>query len=196
LITLKKSDMEYSEEKSQRMERLLESKSFAQLNAEEKEFVLREAGSEREYNLLRKVSTALVAEKADLSPDPQSLRRLLLTMKNLKPAPWYEGVLTYKVPAYAVVLMITLFLALWLTPEKRSTAKPENIAAMVKTDTLFVSQPPDTVFVEKIIVRYRNVPPSEEDYTLVKNEVTDDVLPEGVSMKEKEELESLLVSGS
>jgi hypothetical protein len=187
--------MEYSEEKSQRMERLLESKSFAQLNAEEKEFVLREAGSEREYNLLRKVSSALVAEKADLSPDPQTLRKLLLTMKNMKPASWYEAVLTYKVPAYAVVLMITLFLVLWLMPGKSSTTKIENIAAM-KTDTLFVSQPPDTVFVEKIVVKYRNVPAPVDDYTIVKNVSTDDVLPEGVSMKEKEELESLLVSGS
>jgi hypothetical protein len=117
-------------------------------------------------------------------------------MKNMKPAPWYETVLTYKVPAYAVVLMITLVLVVLLAPKKRIAGKLENIAAAVKTDTLFVSQPPDTVFVEKIIVRYRNVPSSEEDYTIVKNELTDDVLPEGVSMKEKEELESLLVSGS
>ena len=188
--------MEYSEEKSQRMERLLESKSFAQLNVEEKEFVLREAGSEREYNLLRKVGPALVAEKADLSPDPQTLRRLQLTMQNMKPAPWYEALLTYKVPAYAVVLIIALFLALWLVPKNRTTGKHENIASAVKTDTLFVSQPPDTVFVEKIVVKYRIVPAPAEDYTIVKNVSTDDVLPEGVSMKEKEELESLLVSGS
>jgi hypothetical protein len=188
--------MEYSEEKSQRMERLLESKSFAQLNAEEKEFVLREAGSEGEYNLLRKISTALVAEKADLSPDPQTLRRLQRSMSDMRGISWYEAALTYKVPAYAVVLIMLLFAALWLTPKKIGAVEPKNFATVVRTDTLFLSRPPDTVFIEKVIVKYRHAETPAEDYTIVKNVSTEDALPEGVTMKDKEELESLLVSGS
>ena len=68
--------MESNSENSWRIEALLESKAFGELTAEEKEFVLKELGSEEQYHVLRKIGAALVAEKADLSPDPRVLTKL------------------------------------------------------------------------------------------------------------------------
>jgi hypothetical protein len=178
------------------MEELLETKSFEELNEVEKTFVLREIGSEEQYKMLRKVSVALVTN-ADLSADPDILFNLQKKLKNTKPTFHWSSVLNYRMPAYlAVILVGVCAIIFWLsfTPEKTNS----HIAS-VKIDTVFIFRPADTIIVEKVF--YRQRPPKEQspsqNFSVVKNVVAQEGdRVEGVSMKEKEELENLLVSGS
>jgi hypothetical protein len=179
------------------MEELLELKSFAELTEDEREFVLHELGSAQEYDALRKISAALVADKADLSPDPRVLRNLKSRM-NKGQETWYRQVLTYKVPAYAVVIFFTVAgSALMFVRDDQSVPAADTITK-IKTDTLYLAAPSDTIFVDRVIVKYAPAEKNDApDYSLVKNiSPLPNKASQGVNMKEKEELERFLVSGS
>jgi hypothetical protein len=100
-------------------------------------------------------------------------------------------------PAYAVVAMIALtILIMWLgkqaDPNVQLALKPS-----VQRDTVFLPSTPDTVFVTKVIYRYKNHAAKTPMITVVKNtDRTETTSGVGVNMKEKEELDNLLVSGS
>jgi hypothetical protein len=195
---MKKYNMEYNNETGARMEELLETKSFDELTSSEKEFVLEQLRSEDKYNTLRKISAALVADTAGLSPDPRILGDLKKALdRKRKSTSIFRQVLGFKVPAYAVGMLL-LFIAwfIGLNAPQRMSKPPEKSVAM--NDTIFVKSASDTVFVERVIVKYLE-PKAQapSDFSLVKQEVADhQKTSPGVNMKEKEELESLLVTGS
>ena len=190
--------MESNSDNSWRMEALLESKAFDELTGEEREFVLKELGSEEQYHVLRKISAALVAEKADLSPDPRVLTRLRGELKKNAPVPWFRQVIDYRVPAYLMIAPIVLIALgiLWLNGNDDDAIRGETITT-IQRDTLYVVTPADTIFVDRVVVKYLKPQRSEDaDYSLVRNNPEEANASEGVNMKEKEELERFLVSGS
>jgi hypothetical protein len=190
--------MEYNNAKQQKLEELLESKTFAELDEQERGFVLRELGSEEEYSTLRKISEALVTDKADLSPDPRILRRLRMEMKHVPTDETFlSRILNYSLPVYAVVILGILAAMAWLAIDSENPTTVIQPITQIRTDTVYVTAKPDTVYLEKIVVKY--VQPSEaETYSVVRNvsNADDSDSNEGVNMKEKEELERFLVSGS
>jgi hypothetical protein len=182
-----------------RMERLLESKTFQQLNDEERTLVLKALGSEEQYNAMRRVTLALITSKVDLSPDPQTLQSLENKMDQEKKNSW-SNILTFRVPAYAALLLtgvVAALVTLILSPrEKLST----RIVEVVKRDTVIVTRVDiDTVYRDRFIYkRVQQEFPADKNYLRVVKKITiDEAEPEtGVSMKDKQELETLLVSGS
>lgn len=184
-------------EKEQKLERLLDEKSFDQLTHEEREMVLQEFGSEEQYRLARKIGQALVKLKTGLSPDPWVLASLKdQTKLRRRPSVW-TNFFQAQVPAYVMAgaCLIIVFLAWWLRP----VATPPSIAVRMVRDTVYLTTTPDTVYRRKIVYRYRyryiNVAapsPTSSDPGVVEPVATS----AGVTMKDKEELEKLLVSGS
>jgi hypothetical protein len=189
--------MEYNNENARRIEDLLESRSFYELTIEEKEFILKELGSEEVYASLRKISKALVADKADLSPDPRILARLHGQMKESQQKHgWFWDVVSYRLPAYVVAPSILLMAAIvYFLPDRQPRVEREPVY-LTRVDTVYMKSQRDTVVVERVVVKYQPAPEQKViDYAVVGN-VTDSDKSEGVSMKDKEELESFLVSGS
>lgn len=193
--------MEYSNHNASKIEDLLVSKSFAELTATEKSFVLKELGSEEEYNSLRKVSSALVTDKSDLSPDPRtldSLQRELRAMRTKES--WVSRFITWQIPGYSLVPVVIIFLVVALN-RSETTKEPSAPLPILtsRVDTVFIKTPLDTVFVERVVVKYRREDAADKPaggYSIVRNATEQKIKEEGVSMKDKEELESLLVSGS
>lgn len=184
-------------EKEQKLERLLDEKSFDQLTREEKEVVLQEFGSEEQYRLARKIGPALVKLKTGLSPDPWILASLQDQVKiRQRPSRW-TSFFQAQVPAYVMAgaCLVIVVVMWWLKPVPASTP----VAVRTVRDTVYLATVPDTVYRRKIIFRYRyryiNV--ATPATTPLDTRMVEPVAgSEGVTMKDKEELEKLLVSGS
>ncbi len=90
------------------LERLLSTKTFAQLSDEECDFVLKKLGSEEQYNAMRRVTLALITSKVDLSPDPDILPSLKKKMADTRERSGLSlmGLFSFNVPAYASLLLI------------------------------------------------------------------------------------------
>jgi hypothetical protein len=180
------------------LDELLERKSYNELSLSEKERVLKEIGSEEQYKVLRKVSQALVTYKADLSPDPQTIEALKVQLaRRHRKENVLQRVIGYYLPGYAAAAMIVIaVISTWyVTSLTKSEPARSGPVTLVRSDTVYVLEKPDTVFVERVIYRDRVLPP-RETYQVVKSPTQERESGSGVSMKEKEELENLLVSGS
>ncbi len=183
-----KSDVE-------RIEHLLSTKGWEDLSTEEKEFAIQELGSEEQYALMRKIGQTLVSERPNLSPDPKILAHLHAELNELHPSLW-KRVLQWRVPGYAMVIPLVAFVViLYRWPSKDTQADLRGSAIIRETDTVYISKAPDTVYIERTEVRYVRQQPVTPVYTVVKTDESPKG-SDGVSMKENEELEKLLVSGS
>jgi hypothetical protein len=82
-----------------------------------------------------------------------------------------------------------------LKPVKDDDGNTSNVSPA--RDTLYLTQAPDTIFIERPVIRYieRNVVPASAAFEIVKSQAPKETSG-GVNMKENEELEKLLVSGS
>jgi hypothetical protein len=185
----------------ERIEDLLQQKDYWQLTDAEKDIVIEILGSEEQYQLMRKVNEALVANRTDLSPDPAIRNRLQSLTRTRATQSAFATILTFKVPAYAMVLVaIFAFVVAAMINDGTSEDQRQasNVSASARTrvvDTLYVR---DTLYVDRIVVRYkqREAPKESHSYRVVNTEVREEKPEEGVNMKEQEELETLLVSGS
>jgi hypothetical protein len=191
--------MEHGNENIERLEALLAQKDFNDLSVEDRSFVVKELGSEEQYNAMRKISLALVMHRADLTPDPGTLPRLKDALKQRRnPADIFASLFLKPVPSFVVIILVfvsglALVLAASRPPAQVGVTRVET---HVLTDTVFLSVKPDTVIVQKVVYKY--LPPRvSEPVKIVKAlQPERDASPDGVNMKEKEELESFLVSGS
>lgn len=190
--------MEADDLKTRQLHDLVETKPFEALDPSERALVLRELGSEREYNILRKISLALVSEKAGLSPDPRTLTTLKKRM-NSRTKSAAVSIFSYPVPAYAMAVVAILLVAgFYVLSNATSVERKVETVAHVRIDTVFIPSVPDTVFVDRVVVKYITAPAAPaDDFSLVKNlKDQESKTTTGVSMKDKEELEDFLVSGS
>ncbi len=172
-----------------KLEKLMEEKAFSQLSVAEKEWVLRFVESDEEYDSIRSVDLLLNSIGTEtLTPDPTIISRLK-TRGNRRS--WIHSIFAAKVPAWAfAAFLIGVFGAWYVLPHQ--PVQPQIVERItVKTDTLIVVRP-DTVIVRKVIYRERPANP----FVQVRSGIEQTPLPEGSTMKEKEELQTLLVSGT
>jgi hypothetical protein len=90
---------------------------------------------------------------------------------------------------YAVAAIVFGFSGWWLGQSEKPMSITKTEQVLVR-DTIFVATKPDTVVREKIIYRDRPV------ILTTTNPQNETPITKGVSMKEKEELDKLLVSGT
>ena len=187
-------------EEEERMERLLSETTFERLAVEEREWVIRMLGSEEKFSALQKVEHALSGPelRSNLEPEKRvldSLKRTMQSKSQNEPA-WYSF-LSMKVPAYVTALLVIFSsgVAGWIT---KNSQTPKIIAGetIIKSDTVYVSKI-DTVFRERVIYRQASTAPlSINEMQTARALEKAAPVSTGVSMKDKEELNKLLVSGS
>jgi len=159
--------------------------------------VLQEFGSEEQYRLARKIGQALVKLKTGLSPDPWILASLQDQVKARQRPSLWTSFFQAQVPAYVMAgaCLAIVVILWWLKP----VPAPPSVAVRTVRDTVYLATAPDTVYRRKIIYRYRYryitvaAPSTPTPDTRLAEPMAGS---EGVSMKDKEELEKLLVSGS
>ncbi len=178
-----------------RFEQLLKQCSFKSLNEEERSFVFQFISSEEEYESLRSAEIELKKffdAKVDLNPRKETLLRIKQSRAE-KIIPTQSFWLRPTVPAYAMaLLMIVVGVAGWWSGAKFGSEEVLVEKIVPRIDTIRIASKPDTIIKEKIIY----VP--SQPITLVVNQAKENetVTAKGVNMKDKEELERLLVSGS
>lgn len=178
-----------------RIENLLQTKTFIELTSEEKIWVSQWIGSELEYENLRKSETKIkqyFLKSESVAPNPDGLNQLKarLTLKQAQSLNWWQA----KVPAWSTLLVAGCFGvgAWWLTSSSDKVITQQQLTSVVY-DTVYVTTKPDTIFIQQVVYRERPVLLTKSIKQL---ESKNSVPSSGINMKEKEELENLLVSGS
>ena len=182
-----------------RFEQLLQQHSFKDLSAEELQLVMGFVKSEEEYESLRQAEMQLNAnllKQTALSPAANVWKRIKRSRaESSAKSPQYFWV-NAPVPAYATfLLLIGVGVLGWYAGSNYSPSKVLVNQIQPRVDTVFIASKPDTVVREKIIYLNRQVMPPSVIQASVKHQ-HDNPTVKGVTMKEKEELEKLLVSGS
>ena len=184
-------------EREEKLEKLLASKTFDALTPDERRLVLEEIGSEEEYLAMQRVSYALDEITDKVAPDREIIGSLQRRMGRNPSRSILPALLGAKLPAYATVLLIILFssLAWWIGGNRFSEPR---IVERVKPVTVYVERI-DTFYRERIIYREvkRAIPPGQKNLEVADATQDEKAVKEvGISMKERQELEMLLVSGS
>jgi hypothetical protein len=181
----------------ERLDALMKVKSFQALTEDERSFVIQELGSEKHYTAMRKVSLALITSRAELSPDPSTIAALQSRMADQQQERAAVTIWSWKMPAYATALIVVLTstISWWIgsSQQKQGT----QIVETVHRDTVFLASKPDTLYRERIV--YRTIIKHKEEkerIQLAKTVESFQAKEVGINMKEKQDLELLLVSGS
>lgn len=183
------------------IERLLREKSFPMLTPAEREIVLLAFDSEEEYEAVRKIELSIQsgAHQSKLEPSPETMHAL--TQRMSRPVFGWRFIFQLKVPAYAAVaaVLISCLIVYFVSTGERKVqllnTPVTEIAAVNSLDTVYITKV-DTVVRERIVYRSLNMVSTPK---LTNVEVLVPVkqsVGSGVNMKEKEELNKLLVSGS
>jgi len=186
-------------EKYEKLEQLLQQYSYKELSAEDKQVVQQFVHSEEAYESLRHAAQQLDAHfgKLELTPGPQVWRRIKKTWEedsaHVRSNHWVKTPLPANV---AVLLLIGVGSLCWIGGSRYTSTNQISVRpAAPQADTVYIATKPDTVVRERVIYVERK---SQFARTLpVANTVLQDhPASKGINMKEKEELEKLLVSGS
>jgi hypothetical protein len=180
-----------------KLERLLQDKNFAALTTEEKTWVSQWIESEIEYENIRRSESKIrqhFINTAEFIPEANGLNELKATLRKRtnQSMNWWQ----VKVPAWSTVLVALCFGVggWWLTSlRNQPITQPQEVLSTIVYDTVYVATKPDTVFVQQVIYKEHPVLLTKS----VKQVDNKSKAPSnGINMKEKEELENLLVSGS
>ena len=178
-----------------RFEQLLKQRSFKNLDEEEKNFVFQFIRSEEEYESLRNAEVELKTffeRKPELVPRKETLLKIKQSRAQMTTSPqsfWLRPA----VPAYTMVLlMLGVGVLGWWSGTRIGSEKVLVEKIVPRVDTIRIESKPDTIVKEKIIY-LPSQPVTIVSHQPEKNET---VTAKGVNMKDKEELERLLVSGS
>jgi len=186
-------------EKEDYIDRLIATKQFSELTSEELAFVMREVGSEEQYVALQKVHSVLNSSSSTHLTPRVSTQQLLqdrFSQQYARHSLWRSLAFT-TIPAYAVILLLSsgVFLT-WMLTTVMQPVKTRTVTMISKKDTVRIEMKADTVFINRIVYKYRRAKVSPV-YNFVQARhfeiKTDSTL--SVSMKEKEELDNLLVTG-
>jgi hypothetical protein len=187
-------------EEIERLEKLLQCYSYSELSATDKEEIQEFVSSEEEYEALRETNKQLffnAEHKLDFVPSPAILKKIKISNRAMRKPLGSKAWLQSPIPSYAT-LMIAIFigsLAWW----GGSQWNPKLVSVekfKLKVDTVYLASKPDTIVREKIIYVKVKVSTDQVMKASVERNLQDAVVTRGVSMKEKEELGKLLVSGS
>ncbi len=178
-----------------RFEQLLKQRSFISLNDEERNFVFQFIGSEQEYESLRMAEVELkrfIEMKTDLHPRKETWRKIKQSRaeKIISVKPFW---LRPSVPGYAVALLI-IFVGVmgWWSGARFGSEKTIVEKIVPRIDTIRIATTPDTVIKDRIIY----LPITSPKLVSAESPRSERLENKGVNMKDKEELEGLLVSGS
>lgn len=181
------------------IEKLLQSRSYQELTAAEREFVNTVIDSEEEYEEMRKVNFSLneikhqspVFQSSDVWRKIKSTRHATRTVLAY---PWY----TKPIPSYAAAAIVILVSSIAWFFGSMSHQPLIVEKTTIHTDTVFLTAKPDTIVREKIVYRTIVEQVKENQPLVNQTNSTDKTISaqKGVTMLEKEELGKLLVSGS
>jgi hypothetical protein len=183
----------------EKFEQLMQSKPYAELNHEEKEWVSQWVESSDEYEMLRKSETKIRQYFLDNQVNPPAsttLAQLTMHLKR-KPGKQHAGLWWQFKPSLSAWSMAILFgsVGWWIGQSTNSNiAKAEALRSPIVLDTIYIASQPDTVFREKVIYRDRPVILTRRSNDIESSKKSTE--SNGINMKEKEELEKLLVSGT
>ncbi len=180
-----------------KLEHLLQDKSFAALTTEEKTWVSQWIESEAEYENIRRSEARIrqhFINTSEFIPEPVGLNELKANLRKRtnQSVNWWQ----VKVPAWSTLLIALCFGAggWWMTLVRDQPIRQSHeVLTSIVYDTVFVAAKPDTVFVQKVVYKER---PALLSKSIKQIESKGLVPSNGINMKEKEELENLLVSGS
>jgi hypothetical protein len=178
----------------EKIERLLQSKNWSELTEDEKALVSQMIGGEEMFASMKKVDTALAAlPKYEIRASHKIQSALQQSMRKKHASnSFFAEIFAFRVPAYAsAIIAVILSAGIWLL----LPAKEKNtITYVTKTerDTVFVTSKPDTILVTKVLYLARQE--KKEIQSIEKQEAP--TVAASVTMKEKEYLDNLLVSGS
>lgn len=126
----------------------------------------------------------MLKEKSDVTPRPSTI--LMLHEKLGERKSVIRQMLAVKIPVWAAAAVVAIAMLMTMLLVSGNSGEPKVVEKfIVKNDTLFVTRT-DTVKIEKVIYRDRG---PAKIIQVRKND-------SGSSMKDKEELQELLVSGS
>lgn len=176
-----------------RFEALLKQHAYEALSQQEKEWVKQFVASQEEYESMRKAGQSLELHFSPTSPTAADHAVLASLQKRFHLRNEPQAQRKWSVPAWAA--MLALFVvggSSWYAGMATGPREVYVDRIVSKTDTVLVASRPDTVVIERVV--YRNVPMlmpvSVRQPAPARNPVT-----KGINMKDKEELEKLLVSG-
>ena len=180
----------------EKLEDLVSTKLFANLSEEEKQFVLNALGSEEQFNTLQRIHASLLDHPVGSSVEPAPNVLIALKRKlreTIKESLLLPAILQFKIPAYAALILAVLVgFVTAMVSNGSSVKKPMATVPKVERDTVYVTNT-DTVYRERLLIKYVRVPAPLEPERVTASSKSDKIL--GVSMKDKEELDRLLVSG-
>lgn len=173
-------------------EKLISEKQYSELSVQEQQLVSQFVGSEQEYAQLR--DSGLEMKKwfveNPVQASDNTLGELKRELKRVHQP--YVGYSRWKVAIGYGIVAILFAVGGWWSGQSQEPITLTNIEKVLVHDTVFVASKPDTILRDRII--YRDRPPvilTTGSVPIESQKVT-----RGVSMKEKEDLDKLLVSGS
>lgn len=171
-------------------EKIVSEKSYSELTPRELKIVSQFISGQQAYEAFRLSGSKMknwFHENPVTNEQPESLQQLKRAFRQQQPEKVYSVRKVWV--GYAMVAMSFGLLGWWLG-KSEAAAVVTTVDKIMVHDTVYLAAKPDTVFREKIIYRDRSIilttgqrPPEAS-------------ASRGVSMKEKEELDKLLVSGS
>lgn len=181
-------------ENRERFEQLLSHYSYEQLSQEERTWI-NSISSQEEYEALRLANKHLdFSYREKMKPSPETWRKIKTFQRaNNRELRVFEW-LKHPVPLYAQAAMLVVVgtLFFWMGSNYSSrTIFLDKI--QTKVDTVFIPTKADTIFKQKTVY-IKVVAPSNPPLEIKQDQKA--VVSKGVNMKDKEELEKLLVSGS
>lgn len=136
----------------EQLENLVVNKTFSELTTEEHDFVMEQVGSEKAFNELKTMIE--LAKSQAIVPTENKTRSDLTRYFKAKHKKSYPSWIRVQVPVYlnAIILLI-LALGLWqFLPEKEVIVeKKVTEYVTLPADTITISAPADTIYIEKIV---------------------------------------------
>jgi hypothetical protein len=185
-------------ENLEEFEELLRQHSYGELTDNEKQWVSNFVSSETEYESLRKTNQQLsnyFSEKTNLTPSPKVWTAIKSDLAMAKKSASGGYWLSTPLPAYATLTLLLAVGALcWYGGSNFNSLNEAESQIVTRIDTIYIASMPDTVVRERIV--YVKANPAPAIIQASTNQPQAVPAMKGINMKEKEELERLLVSGS
>ena len=174
-----------------RLDELLQSKDFKDLDPDEKKWIEEELGGEEAYMKLRSIVNASASEP-EMSVSG-SVKQSLMTAMKRKNQPQWAKLINFQIPAYvgALILFISIVFVILAEPQTQVVEKIVEVPSDPVIDTVFVQTKADTVFIDRI---------KEVPVYLTVEETPEQVTPEepippltSKSLADQEEIRKLIV---
>lgn len=176
----------------EKIEQLLNKGNFNALTEEDQYWIKENFGGAEAFDHLR--DSIMIARKEKLMPVRSDVKKDLMKQFQKKHQPRWKLALQWKMPAYAVAILLVLVTGSLLAfmPEKERLVEKYVLQDPV-IDTVYLVSKPDTIFIERTIEQPVYVKVFETtDETPV---VAEERKLRGKSLAEQSEIKDILVSG-